>query len=329
MAPWSERRLIEQIRLGSAKTAEGLITAIGDDCCEVMAKGSWLISTDTLVDRVHFDRDFHPPQLLGRKSIAVNLSDIAAMGGVPRFVQLSLCLPEDLEWHWISSYLGGVFEILDEYDTVLVGGDTVKGKDMVITVTVFGEPTAGGAVYRHGAKVGDTVWVSGPLGSAGCGLALLVHQKQHPGGIDLSPFQDLIEAHLNPVPRITLGMELAQSGMVTAMQDISDGLATDLAHICLASGVKAVIHQTLLPFSPELLTAARILGLNPQDLQLRAGEDYQLVFTVEKGREDEFTRLVEKENLRLTRVGTIQNGKGVFLEDGETLKEISFRGYEH
>jgi thiamine-monophosphate kinase len=326
---WSERRLIEKIRQASQGTAKGLRTAIGDDCCEVTINGSCLISTDTLVDRVHFDRSFHPPRMLGRKSIAVNLSDIAAMGGRPQFVQLSLCLPENLEWDWISSYLDGVFEILNEYDTLLVGGDTVKGRDLVVTVTVFGEPTTNGAIYRSGAREGDTIWVSGSLGSAGCGLALLNHEKNHPGELDLSSFKSLLDAHLNPVPCIDLGIVLAQSEMLTAMQDISDGLATDLAHICQASNVSAIIEANCLPSVAELSTAATALGLSQQDLQLRAGEDYQLVFTVVQGREQEFSRIMEQCEWKMTRIGTIYSGEGVFLKKESGMDEISFQGYEH
>ena len=329
MGTWSERRLIEKIRQVNQGTAEGLLTSIGDDCCEVIAHGSWLISTDTLVDSVHFDSSFHPPHLLGRKSIAVNLSDIAAMGARPRFVQLSLCLPENLEWEWISSYLDGVFEILREYDTVLVGGDTVKGRELVISVTVFGEPTANGALYRSGAREGDTVWVSGALGSAGGGLELLVHEKKYPGKLDLSLFQSLLDGHLDPVPCIDLGMDLARSGMVTAMQDISDGLATDLAHICLASGVSANIKADQLPHLPELESAAKALGLWHEDLMLRSGEDFQLVFTVGKGRDQEFSDFMKKYDWEITRIGTIHAGQGVFLEREGGTEEISFQGYEH
>lgn len=165
MAAWSERRLIEKIRLATNGASNGLLKSIGDDCCEIQTAGSMLISTDSLVDSVHFDRAFHPPHLLGRKTVAVNLSDIAAMGGKPRFVLLSLCLPEKLEWEWISAWLDGVLEILSEHDCVLIGGDTVKAKEAAFTITVIGEPVGGSAIYRNGAKDGDTVWVSGFLGS--------------------------------------------------------------------------------------------------------------------------------------------------------------------
>ncbi len=329
MAAWSERRLIEKIRQASLRENRGLLKAIGDDCCEVTAPGSFLISTDTLVNSVHFDVSFHPPHLLGRKSIAVNLSDIAAMGGQPRYVLLSLCLPEKLEWDWISRWLDGALEILQEYDCVLIGGDTVKGKELVLTVTVLGEPVGSGAVYRDGAKEGDTVWVSGFLGTAGGGLALLEHNKFQPDSLDLSSWDALLSGHLNPVPRIDLGMELAQSGLLTAMQDISDGLATDLAHLCQASGVSAIIYGEKLPFLPELSTAAEALHLKLEDLILRSGEDYQLVFTVQKEKEDELVRLMRKSKKEIFRIGEIRSGEGVFLDNGDSIEDISFQGYEH
>lgn len=329
MTAWSERRLIEKIRNACVSSDSGLLKSIGDDCCEVIAPGSFLISTDSLVDGIHFDCSFHPPHLLGRKCVAVNLSDIAAMGGKPRFILLSLCLPEHLEWNWISSWLDGVFEILREFGCVLIGGDTVKAKELVVTVTVLGEPVSTGAVYRNGARDGDTVWVSGPLGSAGCGLKLLTHEKLQPGALEPDPWDSLKAAHLNPVPQIDLGLELARSGMVSAMQDISDGLATDLAHICKASGVSAYIQAERLPFLPELSAAAEALKVSVENLILCSGEDYQLVFTVKKGEEAAFIKRIRKGNNAIVRIGEIRSGKGVFLQRETTAVDISFQGYEH
>ena len=329
MTLWSERMLIERIRKASKGTADGLITSIGDDCCEVKASGSFLISTDSLIDSIHFDRNFHPPHLLGRKSIAVNLSDIAAMGGRPRFVLLSLCLPEDLEWEWISSWLDGALEILHEYDCMLIGGDTVKSKELAFTVTVLGEPVNNKTIYRSGAQEGDSVWVSGPLGSAGAGLELLSSHHLQAGLQEKSLFDSLFEAHLNPSPRIALGMELAKSGIVSSMQDISDGLATDLAHICKASGVSSLIHFERLPHLPELQIATDLLEKKIEDLILRAGEDYQLLFTVKKGKESELCRFLQSENQKITRIGEIRSGNGVFLQKKTEMEEITFQGYEH
>ncbi len=328
MAVWAERKLIEKIKKVSTATADGLLSSIGDDCCEIKASGSLLISTDSLVDSIHFDRNFHPPHLLGRKSIAVNLSDIAAMGGRPRFVLLSLCLPENLEWEWIVAWLDGALEILREYDCVLIGGDTVKARELVFTVTVLGEPDSPDIIYRSGASEGDTIWVSGSLGSAGAGLGLLSGEQIQPGFLK-SQYEPLLKAHLNPVPRISLGMELAKSGMVSSMQDISDGLATDLAHICTASGVSAIIDFNLLPHHPELQTVADLLETTVEDLILRAGEDYQLLFTVKKGREGELCDFLQAKKQEITRIGEIRSGKGVFLQKKDGVEEITFQGYEH
>jgi len=327
---WTERRLIEKIRKAGGGNGFGIVKSIGDDCCEVTASGSLLLSTDSLVEGVHFDSDFHPPHLLGRKSIAVNISDIAAMGGTPRFILLSLCLPAELEWDWISAWLDGVFEILDEYNCVLIGGDTVKAAELVIGVTVIGEPVAGGAVYRSGAAAGDTVWVTGPLGSAGGGLKLLTSGtvKSYPVGAP-SRYDPLLRAHLDPVPLVSTGKKLAGCGFVTAMQDISDGIATDLAHICKASGVAAYIDRDLLPFLPELSDLALDLQLDPDALILSAGEDYQLVFTVKKGCEDEFVRQVCAEVPGLVRIGLVKTGEGVFLNNDGQCIDIRFQGYEH
>ncbi len=328
MVAWTEHRLIEKIREASASKADGLLTSIGDDCCEVTAPGSFLISMDSLVEGVHFDSSFHPPHLLGRKSIAVNLSDIAAMGGRPRFVLLSLCLPEDLEWDWISSWLDGVFEILNEYQCVLIGGDTVKAGELVVTVTVLGEPPDNGAIYRNNAAEGDTVWVSGFLGSAGGGLKIASSTPLSNADVS-AHYAPLVKAHLDPVPLIALGQDLAQSGVVTAMQDISDGLATDLAHICRASRVSATIDAELLPYLPELATLSQSLHIDLDTLILCSGEDYQLVFTVKKGCEDLFVERFCKGAPALVKIGVIGSGAGVFLKKGDQSVEISFQGYEH
>ncbi len=328
MAAWTEHRLIEKIRKACVNRADGLLTSIGDDCCEVTAPGSFLISMDSLVEGVHFDSSFHPPHLLGRKSIAVNLSDIAAMGGRPRFVLLSLCLPEDLEWHWISSWLDGVFEILTEHRCVLIGGDTVKAGELVVTVTVLGEPPDSGAIYRNNAAEGDTVWVSGNLGSAGGGLRILSDCASTIADSS-AHYASLVKAHLDPVPLVALGQRLARSGLVTAMQDISDGLATDLAHICKASGVSATITADLLPYLPELANLSKSLHLDLDKLILCSGEDYQLVFTVKGGCEDLFFEQFSETVSAPVKIGMIGSGAGVFLKKGGQSVEISFQGYEH
>jgi thiamine-monophosphate kinase len=329
----SERNLIEYIRKNAAcSSGHGLIRGIGDDCAVFgkPASGSWLVSTDVLVDAVHFNRAWHPPRLLGRKSIAVNLSDIAAMGGIPRFFLLSMSLPSGLSSDWLFQWLEGVTGILAEYDCVLIGGDTVLSKELNISVTVIGEQHPSGILYRTGARVGDTIYVSGPLGLSAAGLEILknLSKKSHPYD---DTWKILVDAHLDPTPQIHLGQTLCKSGYVSAMQDISDGLATDLSHICKESGVGAVIHEDRLPSLPLLDQACEAFALQRLDCILRGGEDYQLVFTVRQGMEKNLEELLRQSgNQAVFPVGTVEKGQGVFLEDkrGGRL-EITFQGYEH
>jgi len=329
----SERNLIEHIRKNvAASSVNGLIKGIGDDC-SVFGKSTtdaWLVSTDMLVDGIHFNRKWHPPRLLGRKSIAVNLSDIAAMGGIPRFFLLSISLPPWLSSEWLFQWLDGVSAMLSEYDCVLIGGDTVTGSELNISVTVLGEQHPAGILYRTGAREGDIVYVSGPLGSSAAGLEIL---KKTDGDTSSSKnlWEILINAHLDPVPQVRLGQVLCASGCISAMQDISDGLATDLSHICKESGVRAVIYEQRLPSLPVLDEVCETLQLRKLDCLLRGGEDYQLVFCVRRGSEKDVEEYVKKSgDFVVHPVGTIEKGQGVFLEDGKgDRREITFQGYEH
>ncbi len=334
MAGVSERALIRLIRGASVSVAPELIQGIGDDCAVfgTTDAGQWLITTDTLVDLIHFDRHWHSPELLGRKSIAVNLSDIAAMGGVPRFVLLSLCLPVSLGSEWLQRWLSGVSAILAEQGCVLIGGDTVHGRELVISVTVIGKAGEGKILYRTGARPGDIVYISGPLGSAAAGLALFQRAKEEgtdPG--QWPQWQDLLDAHLDPAPQLELGQQLGLSGCVSAMQDISDGLATDLAHICLESGTGSILYAARLPALPSLDSAATFLAQEKLDLMVKGGEDYQLLFTVRPGREKELeARILTTLHHQIYPVGIITEGQGVILEKNDgTRCDITFQGYEH
>ena len=326
----SEHEIIRLVRERSHKKKNNLTKGIGDDCAVFGStkKGLWLVTTDTLVDTIHFNRDFHPPHLLGRKCIAVNLSDIAAMGGIPRFVLVSVSLPSNIDTSWLTQWFDGVNEIIDEYDCCLIGGDTVQARELSITVTLLGEPGPGGTIFRSGACENDTVYVSGFLGDSATGLQLLQNQSVDP---ENKKWAELIDIHLNPTPQVDVGLQLAQSGFVTSMQDISDGLATDLSHICHESNVGAVLTQNSLPQSPNIAEAAKTVGKDVLDLQLFSGEDYQLVFTVKQSRGHQVESMIsESLNQSIYAVGRITKGSGVFLEknNGECV-DISFKGYEH
>jgi thiamine-monophosphate kinase len=329
----SERNLIEHIRrIATRASSPGLIKGIGDDCAVlgIPASGAWLISADVLVDGIHFNRAWHPPRLLGRKSIAVNLSDIAAMGGVPRFFLLSLSLPSSLSSDWLMQWMDGVREILAEYDCVLIGGDTVSSRELNISVTVIGEKNPSGIVYRNEARPGDTICVSGPLGLSAAGLEILKKSAAQNKPFD-ETWKILVDAHLDPTPQIRLGQALCKSGFVSAMQDISDGLATDLSHICKESGVGAVIHENRLPGFSLLEQACAAFNLSKRDCMLRGGEDYQLVFTIWQGRDKDLEKfLIQSGNHEVFPIGSIVAGEGVYLEDSTGYRrEITFQGYEH
>lgn len=338
-----ERDLIQQIAEKANRSHPGLKKGIGDDCAVFMQSPDreWLISTDMLVEGIHFDTSWHQPNLLGRKSIAVNISDIAAMGGRPEFALLSVGMSSNLDNSWAARFLDGVLAILDEYHCVLIGGDTVSAEHLTISVTVLGTAAQGHSILRDGAAPGDSVYVSGHLGSSAAGLYLC--KNANSTGLDFKAdgWQQLVKAHLDPTPRVALAEMLIQSGMVTSMQDISDGIATDLSHICTSSMVAAIIEEKRLPAHTELIEMCSHLQLDQTEFQLKGGEDYELVFTVQGGRQSEFEQFCRRyrdESVvsggaalpSVTRIGEIAAGRGVRLRSvSGKLVDIEYQGYEH
>jgi len=325
--PGREREIIARIRQTAGSSGD-LLVGIGDDCAvyKTAPDRVSLVSADTMVEGVHFDLRWHPPVELGRKAASVNISDIAAMGGLPRFALLSLALAPTVEGQWLEAFMAGFSAVLAEHGVVLIGGDTVQGgQESVLSVTVLGEMAEAELLTRKGARVGDVVLVSGFLGEAAAGLALCQSGLGHDFG-----WQPLVAAHLDPVAQVVLGRALAASGMVHAMQDLSDGLATDLAHICAESGVGAVVTAEKIPLSPLLRKAAQTCGQSALDWALAGGEDYQLLCTAAEPRLAGLRSLVREQTGReLFAVGRIVEGQGVFLEEAGQRREISYRGYEH
>ena len=329
----NERQIIDQIAALTHRADERLLKGIGDDCAVVAKDGRlvWLLTVDTMIEEVHFDRAFHPPKQLGRKAVAVNVSDIGAMGGRPLFALLSVGLPRTFDPAWFRAFAEGLAEACREYGCLLIGGDTVASpQGFNCSLTVIGEAAADRVVYRSGARPGDTVWVSGPLGLAAAGLALLRR-----GLGDLADaFAPLLAKHLDPAARVELGRRLGESGLVHAMMDLSDGLATDLAHLCQQSGVRARIAARDLPISPALIEAARLTGDDPEQWAIGGGEDYELLFTAAADGHDQVLELGRQCGLQLAPIGVIVEGRGVVLlrqrTDG-TCEEcgIAYQGYDH
>lgn len=325
-SPGTERDIIARIREQSAAGGGGLIAGIGDDCAvygNAAGKRS-LVTLDTLVEGIHFDLLRHPPDKLGRKAVSVNVSDIAAMGGTPRFALLSLALPASVEATWLDSFMDGFLAQLKEYAVLLIGGDTVRsGQEIVISVTVIGEGEDGSIIYRSGAREGDLVMVSGCLGEAAAGLAVLQRGSRE----DAERWPQLLEAHFNPVVQGNLGVRLAGTGAVHAMMDLSDGLATDLAHICAESRVGAEVFADTVPMSDPLRAAACRYGADPLRWALQGGEDYQLLFTCAPAAED--TLRAAAAGRELYCVGRITAGQGVILARRQERRDISYQGYDH
>lgn len=296
--------------------------SVGDDAALVRpAAGMQLaISTDMLISGTHFLPDTDPGDL-GWKTLAVNLSDLAAMGAKARWAVLGLALPnvDDL---WLGRFADGLFRCADQYGVDLVGGDTTRGP-LAISVTIFGEVPNGSAIRRDGAHPGDEVWISGQPGLAALGLACLQQRITLPAAARAR----CVHALQHPEPRIALGQALC--GIATAMLDVSDGLVGDLNHILERSGCGAEIDVSLLPL-PELLAAGADEPLARRCL-LAGGDDYELLFTASPSQRSALAALSTQLQLPLTRIGHITEHRGQLLlrdVDGRLLPPL-LSGYDH
>ncbi len=325
---FSEREFIEYIKSRFTVSDDQLIKAIGDDCAVVRKDENTLalFTIDTLVEHVHFDRTWHVPKLLGRKAASVNLSDIAAMGGNPQHALLSIAVKPETERSWLELFMQGFLEVLKEHQVLLIGGDTVKcNHEITISVTMIGEVGQENVLYRNGAQTGDLVWISGIPGEAAAGLDLC-----KAGLSDKKQWQHLIAAHCDPLPEIEMGRLLAHSGLVNAMMDTSDGIATDLAHICKESSLGAEIRANDIPASDALINAANRLDVSSIDWALKGGEDFHLLFTAPPQSKAAIEKLVyEQTGRELFCIGRIHKDPGVYLiKDGQRI-DIAYEGYDH
>ncbi|MFZ2161533.1 MAG: thiamine-phosphate kinase [Sideroxyarcus sp.] len=297
----------------------GAILGVGDDAALLrIADGMELaVSTDMLVSGTHF---FHnaDPFLLGHKTLAVNLSDLAAMGAVPRWATLALSLPAADE-NWLQQFSAGFFALADEHGIELIGGDTTRGP-LNLCVTIMGEVPKGKALRRSGAKVGDDIWVSGILGMAALGLAYLKGKTELPEEDRLF----CLAALHKPLPQVALGLALRD--IAHSAIDISDGLLADLGHILECSQLGAEIHFEAIP----KVGAGNIDEALLQHCALSGGDDYELCFTAAVARRDEIEALAQKLQLPLTRIGTIRAEQGctVHTAGGGEIKSKE-SGYDH
>lgn len=320
---------IDRFRPMFENLLQGRQTGIGDDCAILPYNDveDWLVTTDLLLEDVHFLRSTISPEQLGYKSLAVNLSDIAAMGGTPVGSFLSIAIPSDIEVEYLDAFMRGYHALSSKYNTPLLGGDTTKSmKHLAINVCVMGKCPKGSARKRSMAQPGDAVCVTGFLGDSAGGLQLLLNKQ-----IAIDESDPLLRKHYEPEPRLNEGQFLANYPGVHAMMDISDGIASDLNHILKRSAVSAQIHLERLPVSEHLNLNSSRYGWNAIELAVAGGEDYELLVTVApdilKNIQNEF---FDKFGMPLTQIGSIFSGKPEITWYNKSKKvQLSQTGFDH
>ncbi len=266
--------MIREIRrkaTGRRRGSTSVLTGIGDDCAVLRFEPAQdtLVTTDFSIEGVHFRREWHPPESVGHRCLARGLSDIAAMGGKPVAAFLSLALPKDLPQSWVNRFFDGLLKLARRYGVQLAGGDIAQSPAQICAdIVVIGSVPQDQAILRSGARPGDGIYVTGSLGGSAAGLQDLRKGKRASHSVKTD------SPHLYPEPRIVAGQWLREHGLASAMIDLSDGLSTDLSHICEESRVRAVIDAELLPIHPAARNQRE--GL---ELALHGGEDYELLFT--------------------------------------------------
>lgn len=315
--------LIDRIS-ARTRSAPGVIRGIGDDAAAIEPSPGCiqLVTSDMLLEGVHFDLSYTPAEMLGRKSLAVNLSDIAAMGGNPRWFLLSLGLPAALPLEFVDRFVAGLLAMADEHNVALIGGDTCSSKSgLVISITLMGEQHPAKVVYRNNALPGDLVCVTGTIGDSSLGLAQLR------AGITAG---NAVSRHLDPSPRCAAGRALAEAGIPTAMIDVSDGLLADLEHILKGSGTGATVHTDNIPLSAHFIETAPSFTEDPLMLAMTGGEDYELLLTLPPELHDRAHRLTTAAGVPLTVIGEVTLPTGLSVVDREgNSRDSATHGFSH
>lgn len=282
---------------------------IGDDAALFRPRAGQeiILTCDWFLEGTHFLREKHPADSVGWKCLARAVSDVAAMGGVPRCFLLSLALPETRTGRWLDTFLAGLRRASQKFGCVLAGGDTTRRQEISVDVTVVGEVQAGHALLRSGARAGDLVYVSGCLGEAELGLQVV--RSSH---VRRNPKNPPVKKHLYPEPRLALGQWLAKKQIANAVMDLSDGLSSDLPRLCGASGVGAHLESAKIPRVQNSALAHKF-ALNPIDLALHGGDDYELLFTVVPRKAKLLPRAFQ--GIPLTVIGEVTHESEIVLHD--------------
>jgi thiamine-monophosphate kinase len=313
--PLSEKSLIAGIR-ARARRNQGVALGIADDCSilRILPKHEILVTTDFSLEGVHFRHQWHSPEVVGYRALARGLSDIAAMGGAPIAAFLSLAVPRTIRQRWVERFFRGLFELADRFGVSLAGGDTAESPGgVLVDIIVAGAIPKGAAIRRSGARPGDHIFVTGQLGGSAAALGLLF------SGQTLQPSK--FPQHFHPLPRIEVGRFLSRKRLASAMIDISDGLSTDLSHICEESGVGAEIQAEAIPRAHIGQSAEKV------DLKfaLHGGDDYELLFTVSPRKR--IPRAIA--GVPITQIGRITGDKSLFLVDQGRHRILKPEGWQH
>lgn len=310
---------------------DDLIVGIGDDAAVYrVGNGVQVVTTDALVEGVHFDRTFAPMEHIGYKALTVNVSDIIAMNATPRFATIALGLPNNVSVEQAELLYAGIRRATDQYGVVVVGGDVTAAERLFLSITVIGEAQESDIIYRKGASPGDFICVTGDLGSAAAGLKVLLAEKdvfqQKEAQPDLSSWKYVVERQLAPkarMDRIQLWKE--HDFQPSSLIDISDGLASEIHHLCKGSGTGANLDAAFLPIHMETVRAAERFGDQPSTYALFGGEDYELVFTAPEG---ELSKLPEDSFAVVGQMNTFENDVTLTLPNEETIP-LDAGGFRH
>jgi len=318
---------IDRIKSETLVRRENVIKGIGDDCSVYRSTRDLvtLFTTDMLIEDIHFQRAVTPPDKLGRKSIAVNLSDIAAMGGSPKEALISIAIPDRVPVEYLDSVYEGMKSMAREFDVNLLGGDTTSSPShLVINVALVGEAREQEILYRSGAERDDVIFLTGPVGSAAAGLDLLLENRSFSGR------EALLDAHLDPHPHVEAGRIISGQRVAHSLIDVSDGLAGDLGHICAESGVGAVIEEGKMPTTELFRAYCERFKLDPVPLTINVGEDYVLLGTVPEKAESKLEKALRAGGCDYFPIGKIvaEPGLRLLARDG-SVRAIKPSGWNH
>ena len=321
--------LTSQIKLKNPTSVKG----VGDDAAVIAPSKNKqiVVTTDMLVEGIHFDLIYTPFKHLGYKAVTVNLSDVYAMNAVPTQITVSIAVSNKISIEALEELYAGMLLACEIYGVDLVGGDTTSSNSgLIISITAVGEAEKKEIVYRNGAKENDLICVSGDLGGAFMGLQLLEREKQifneNPAiQPDFSGYDYVLERQLKPEPRQDVIEMFKELGVQpTAMIDISDGLSSEIIHICTQSGVGCTIYEDKLPIDPLTVSTAEEMNLNPSVCSLNGGEDYELLFTISL---EDYEKIKEQKRVSIIGHITSDKGKYEFVSNGDTVHELTAQGW--